>query len=1779
MGCLNLKFQEKVGITEFGVCSAALYFTYSLKNRGVNIMRFAGKRGGEADSKVTSLSSFKSLSSKQAGTRNVWPLILLLAIAMIAFYGIYSAASQVSLGAQPNASWTTNGSISLFCRVLGTGDPNIGPNNLTNVSLWTNVTGAWLINQTVNDSTLTSGATAGNTSIFNNTQVQFNLTGLGTARGQPFGWNCSVSANFSIGADGSTNAQRYISSNNSYQFFGVDKTAPQIRLNNPRSGGYLNSTTAYWEVELVEHNKNSTGVSFYYRRQGSPSFQAFKAMSCMQSANSTYDNSYNCSVTVDISAEIGAGEADVIEFYFNATDFVNLTGSNGTANSPNSVTVDTVKPFLNVFNITGAGVNWNTRTATTGLFNVTFNVSDASPQNCTLLHNISSAGYVSNFTVGYASNASANFTIPNVNGIAFITNGSGIYNFSITCNDSAANRMITGRNLTIAVDTQAPNVSISLPSNNINLRTRTLFVNFTAIDNMINSLPRSAVGDTVVSVGNDSCELWTNMTGSWAINTTITNYTGFVNNINTTGGLHNFTLTVTADGKYLYGVQCNDTAGNRNATTNFTINIDTVNPTINAINETLVNWNTRNVNGTSFLFTVNVSDQSNDSCFVFHNISSAGMVQNVSVNVANGINATFPNVDFAINGSGVVNVTIGCNDTAGNLVNSSSFAFVADTQAPNVTLISNATTTGFVATSTFGFQFTPVDNMNKTLPASSITNTVVSGGNESCELWTNMTGAWAINKTTTNYTGFANNFGLHNFTGVTLANGIYLWNVQCNDSAGNKAAGSANNTLKVDTVAPVLILPLPNNGSRFISSSATQFHVNVTELNVNATSTGNITVWFRRMGTSVWRNSNLTCTGTAPAYNCSVTTDTATFVLNSETMEYYFEMTDKAQNTGNNGTSANPLIAVADSIPPTMNSTNASGINWNTRTARTKTISFSVIATESNPANCTAFTNMTGAWAGNESSTAPYTNGGNSSLTGFSFSDEGVFNYTIRCNDTAGNLNFTTTNYTFGVDITPPNVTLSLPAASGTSRTKNVSVAFTPNDAFNNTGSPIGNKLGNSSCELWTNITGVWAINSTTTNYSSAFLNNYGSHNISILFTEDGYYLWNVQCNDTAGNYGVGSGNRTLTIDTAVPTINTVNASAIEWNTRTAKVRSITFHINATDANPSSCAVWENSTGSMVQNLTAAYTSNANTSIGPINFSGDTVVNFTVNCSDSSGNHRFFPTNLTFVIDLAAPNVTLNAPANSAKLNTGSIGFQYTPVDNMNNSGVLGNSGGNNTCELWTNMTGSWVRNTTSANYTTSFANGIGLHNFTVTLADGDYLWNVQCNDSSSNYGVGSSNRTLTVDANSPVIQSFNVSSVNWNTKTSTGRSFTFYFNVTDNHSNTCTLYHNATGSLASNMTVSYTSAANTTLGPVNFSNDGVYNFSLECTDTVGRSSVTTGGSNFTLTIDGSAPAVALVAPASGSRRGATITFNFTPSDNLSLNTCQLFTNSSGSNAFVANYTNLSALNANNNATLTFGVGGDYAWNVRCNDTAGNAAFNSSNYTINVDADAPILSNWTYNESSQLLILGFNEQIDMVTGATLGSVSLNYTDGSIADGVSNLGSGANSSSTTNSTTVVIKLTSGQDSAVRKIQRNDPTSRANITLYGGAVKDLAGNNVVANTSRFTSYVKAWHVSPSWPDAISSTVRIPQTSTLQSWGWTSANTNTYNISTILTIAGLGSKYNVVYYNVDGTSSGWKVFMRNDWAGSSLQYINNTNDKDYEINMSGNSTRFELCCRTLT
>jgi hypothetical protein len=86
----------------------------------------------------------------------------------------------------------------------------------------------------------------------------------------------------------------------------------------------------------------------------------------------------------------------------------------------------------------------------------------------------------------------------------------------------------------------------------------------------------------------------------------------------------------------------------------------------------------------------------------------------------------------------------------------------------------------------------------------------------------------------------------------------------------------------------------------------------------------------------------------------------------------------------------------------------------------------------------------------------------------------------------------------------------------------------------------------------------------------------------------------------------------------------------------------------------------------------------------------------------------------------------------------------------------------------------------------------------------------------------------------------------------------------------------------------------------------------------------------------------------------------------------------------------------------------------------------------------------------------------------------------------------------------------------------------------------------------------------------TLWLPSQSVMEAMSYSSATTNAWNISYVLsTNGGLGTNYNIVYYY---NGSAWASFRLGSWTASSLQYMNNTNDKPYWINMT-TTDRFEI------
>lgn len=92
-----------------------------------------------------------------------------------------------------------------------------------------------------------------------------------------------------------------------------------------------------------------------------------------------------------------------------------------------------------------------------------------------------------------------------------------------------------------------------------------------------------------------------------------------------------------------------------------------------------------------------------------------------------------------------------------------------------------------------------------------------------------------------------------------------------------------------------------------------------------------------------------------------------------------------------------------------------------------------------------------------------------------------------------------------------------------------------------------------------------------------------------------------------------------------------------------------------------------------------------------------------------------------------------------------------------------------------------------------------------------------------------------------------------------------------------------------------------------------------------------------------------------------------------------------------------------------------------------------------------------------------------------------------------------------------------------------------------------------------------LSAGWND-----LSLPQQSIIESTGRNASNTGNFNFTSIL--SSLGSNWNFMYYNINGSATGWVLADRTDPGGSTLRFVNNTNDKPYRINMTA-ADRFEI------
>jgi hypothetical protein len=186
------------------------------------------------------------------------------------------------------------------------------------------------------------------------------------------------------------------------------------------------------------------------------------------------------------------------------------------------------------------------------------------------------------------------------------------------------------------------------------------------------------------------------------------------------------------------------------------------------------------------------------------------------------------------------------------------------------------------------------------------------------------------------------------------------------------------------------------------------------------------------------------------------------------------------------------------------------------------------------------------------------------------------------------------------------------------------------------------------------------------------------------------------------------------------------------------------------------------------------------------------------------------------------PTVALDVPAPGATSTSYTVQFNFTPMDDW----------GFRNCSLWTNASGSFVFDTLNQ----SAIQNDSTNTITKVFgSNGNYLWNIQCCDNSSQCAFDAGNRTLTVNAAAPPAD--NPPAVTLDSPspgaTSYSLSVAFKFRPTDDWGfSNCSLWTNASGSWTFD-TLNQSSIGNNSVNTItkSFASNGAYLWNVQCCD------------------------------------------------------------------------------------------------------------------------------------------------------------------------------------------------------------------------------------------------------------------------------------------------------------------------------------------------------------
>ena len=838
------------------------------------------------------------------------------------------------------------------------------------------------------------------------------------------------------------------------------------------------------------------------------------------------------------------------------------------------------------------------------------------------------------------------------------------------------------------VDLVDPNVTLDTPFNGSEINSSNTILSWFAID-----------------------DLTYNMTCDLNVQGTIYGGITTLNNTNTT-----YNLTGLTDGTYYWNVTCYDRLNRTDVSDTWWFKINGA-PSITLdypINH--ANISTTNI---TFLFTPSDSGGlENCSIYLDGNLEDTKN----SSELINGVQNNFTIYDIL---EGYHNWTIGCYDTVGDSSIAEPYNFTVDWTPPTITpLAPNATT---YYTGDIEFNWTAIDALSEDLSC------MIDISDHGIE------GPYSVA-----------NSSFNSYIVIGISDGLHYYNITCADVSGNNATTTILN-FTVDT-APVIILNSPIDYFGINDSQAT-FNYTASDTSGVENCSLYLNDAYQGINTTIANGgyNYFTSTGLSQGlYNWTIEcTDSNGFTTNSTTEHFYIDTTPMRNLTinypENNSVihlSSIPFnITAVDDITQNMtcqfyidgayNSTiiaenNTPSINLITDFTEGPhswyvycfdsigsylggetyyfNVSFDPLVSLINPQpqswhNETSINlqylpednNATLQWCdlyindvyNNTQILRPSGVVSNYLLSGLV---EGTYYWNWACFDWDNN-GANSTQWNFTIDLTPPTTSIIVPAEGDTFNYSQILFNITGSDAM----SP------NLTCTI--DLDGVIIANQTIQNDTNL---TYIQYNVS-----DGIHYWNATCVDLAGN-----SNTTNTRNFTVQEPPRISLGLPLDNTRVSTVNN-TFFFTPFDnsGNISNCTlILNNLPYANITSVTEGVENNI-TAYNMLN--GE--YNWTVNCTDLSGNTGTNTSTKRFIVDITPPIMNLTFPEPEQLVGSELVNFNWTATDTW-------------ATNLYCNLTIDDSVNQTEI----PSVSGI-FTNYTVSLIYGPHNWSLTCWDDLNN--------------------------------------------------------------------------------------------------------------------------------------------------------------------------------------------------------------------------------------------------------------------------------------------------------------------------------------------------------------------------------------------------------------------------------------------------------------